>query len=228
MKLFGKPVGLVILDFDGVVLDLMAKYWTILAATAETMHLPLEPIQQYREGHYNGTRKGSSRFSVVVRECWPHLSEEEAIAYYWRFRAEEERIGYSVVPGSVAAIGQLREYGVPVTVCTMNDERAMAWKLASAGMKPGMVDLIITRESAGYEKPDPRILDPAFQRFGVPAAAMWYVGDWYADIEVARDAGAEFIAVLSGGIPRHAFIREGVADDHIIGSLADLSQLIEP
>jgi hypothetical protein len=35
-----------------------------------------------------------------------------------------------------------------------------------------------------------------------------------------------FIAVLSGGIPRHASLREGIPEDHIIARLQDLLSLV--
>jgi hypothetical protein len=36
-----------------------------------------------------------------------------------------------------------------------------------------------------------------------------------------------FIAVLWGGIPRHAFLREGIPEDHIMARLQDLLRLVQ-
>ncbi|MBI4132097.1 MAG: HAD family hydrolase [Candidatus Sungbacteria bacterium] len=226
MKLFGNEVRLGILDFDGVVVDLMANYGTILRQAARLRGLPLEPIEAYLAGHCDGSNRGHPRFSIIVRSLWPWLSENDARAYYWAFRGEEERIGYPPIPGSIEAIGWLRENGIMVALCTMNDERAIASKLKHAGIDPAWFHSIATRERAGYEKPDPRILEPIFADVSVKSGDSFYVGDWYADIEVANRAGIPFVAVLSGGLPRHAFIREGVPEDHIIGSLAELPKLI--
>lgn len=226
MKLFGKLLELVILDFDGVVLDLMARYWEILEIVAQAHRLNPDSIQQYREGHYNGTRRGSPRIRGTVQELWPHLGDEAATACYLAFRAEEERTGYPPVPGSIETIRWLKERGVSVALCSMNDQRAMGWKLKMAELDVSSFDSVVTRERAGCDKPDPRIIDPIFSDVPVPKAKSVYVGDWYADIELCRAARVPFLAVLSGGIPRHAFIREGVPEDHIIGSLADLPKLI--
>jgi hypothetical protein len=35
------------------------------------------------------------------------------------------------------------------------------------------------------------------------------------------------MAVLSGGLPRHAFLREGVAEDHTLARLQDLLRLVQ-
>lgn len=229
MKLFGKPLGLVILDFDGVVLDLMASYWMLLRTTAEKLGLSTEPVEVYERKYRSGLARDSNpRFTTLVRELWPELVEEEALRYYWAFRTEEERVGYPPIPGSIETVLWLLRRQARVAICTMNDRRAIAWKLRCAGVDPTWPITVCTREDAGYEKPDPRILGPIFLETGVLRGSAVYVGDWYADIEVARGAGVEFIAVLSGGVPRHAFIREGVPDDHIIGSLADLPKLVEP
>lgn len=226
MEIFGKKVRLCILDFDGVVLDLMARYGTILVQTAQVRGLPLDPIVTYLAGHRNGTDRGSPRFSVLVRSMWPKLSEAEAMAYYWAFREKEERIGYPPIPGSIEILHWLRENDMAIALCTMNDDRAMAWKLKRGGIDPNWFNSIVTRERAGYEKPDPRILEPIFADVNCGPDDSFYVGDWYADIEVASRAGVPFVGVLSGGLPRDAFIRDGVPDDHIITSLAELPKLV--
>lgn len=226
MRIFGIEVRLGILDFDGVVVDLMASYEAILRSTAQKRGLPQGPVEAYLAGHLNGTHRGHPRFSVLVRSLWPALSEEEAMAYYWAFREEEEYVGYPPIPGSIDTIHWLRQNGIAVALCTMSDERAIAWKLERGGIDPSWFDSIVTRERAGHEKPDPRILDPIFADVGLGPRESFYVGDWYADIEAARRADVQFIAVLSGGIPRHAFIREGVPEDHILDRLSDLPKLI--
>ena len=83
-------------------------------------------------------------------------------------------------------------------------------------------------EGANADKPDPAILLPIFQAIPVSLEEACYIGDWYADIEVAHAAKIRFIAVLSGEVPRHAFVREGVPEDHIIPRLADLKTLVTP
>lgn len=45
-------------------------------------------------------------------------------------------------------------------------------------------------------------------------------------LDAARAAELRFIAVLSGEVPREAFIREGVPEDHILERLADSPKLI--
>jgi len=80
---------------------------------------------------------------------------------------------------------------------------------------------------SGHPKPDPKALDPIFTGIPVPREHAVYVGDWYLDVDTARGAGVRFIAVHSGGIPRHAFLREGIPEDHIIARLQDLLRFVQ-
>jgi phosphoglycolate phosphatase-like HAD superfamily hydrolase len=61
----------------------------------------------------------------------------------------------------------------------------------------------------------------------VPRHHAVYVGDWYPDVDTARGGGVRFMAVLSGGIPRHTFLREGIPEDHILDRLHDLLRLVQ-
>jgi len=47
MELFRKPLKLIILDFDGVVLDLFASYPKILKTVAAEMGLPLDAVDRW-------------------------------------------------------------------------------------------------------------------------------------------------------------------------------------
>src|SRR3989338_4539182 len=229
MELFGKSLKLIILDFDGVVLDLFASYTKILAAVAKEIGLPLDAIDRWRESHKNGTLRGNPRFKKGIKtDLWPHLTDQETENFYWRFRELEEKIGYPEIPDSIKTIQWFRERGVRVALCTMNDERAISWKLRSINLGRDMLDFVCTREVANADKPDPAILRPIFEAIPVPLEEACYIGDWYADIEVAHAAKIRFIAVLSGEVPRHAFLKEGVPDDHIIPKLSDLKALVTP
>ncbi len=229
MELFGKPLKLIILDFDGVVLDLFASYPKILKTVAAEMGLSLDAIDRWHARHRDGTLHGNPRFKKGIKtDLWPHITDEDAEKFYWRFRELEEKIGYPEIPSSIKTIQWFRERGVRVALCTMNDERAISWKLNSINLGRDMLDFVCTREVANADKPDPAILRPIFEAIPVPFEEACYIGDWYADIEVAHAAKIRFIAVLSGEVPRHAFLREGVPDDHIIPKLSDLKALVVP
>ncbi len=225
MKLFGNPLELVILDVDGVILDLMACFQKNLEAAASQADLPIAPIKDYFTAVAAGMRHHHAGFTQAVRDWWPGLDDGAVRRVEQYFRAEERRNPYPPVAGATEAIVWLRARLIPVALCTTNNQETLTHRLKAAGINPGWFATASTWESI-HPKPDPRALDPIFGSMTVPRSHSVYVGDWYPDLEVARGAGVRFIAVLSGGIPRHAFIREGVPGDHIIERLADLPKLI--
>ncbi|MGH7643709.1 MAG: HAD family hydrolase [Candidatus Dormibacteria bacterium] len=59
-------------------------------------------------------------------------------------------------------------------------------------------DAALFSSEIGWRKPDPRIFAEMLRRLGLPAAAVWFVGDeWEADIEGATGAGMR--AILAPG-----------------------------
>jgi phosphoglycolate phosphatase-like HAD superfamily hydrolase len=83
------------------------------------------------------------------------------------------------------------------------------------------------RVRAGTPSWTPKALDPLFRAIPVRREHAVYVGDWYPDVDTARAGEVRVIAVLSGGIPRHAFRREGIPEDHILARLQDLLRLVD-
>ena len=92
----------------------------------------------------------------------------------------------------------LREAGKTLVVATSADDEEMHAILEQARVG----DLIPRRTSsddAGRSKPDPDIVQAALARAGTPAAAAVMIGDTPYDIEAARRAGVDCIALRCGG-----------------------------
>ncbi len=226
MQLFGHPLKLVILDVDGVILDLMAGFERHLQAAAAQLHLPTAPIRDYLTAVHCGARHSFASLPEAIQAWWPMLSQSDTRQFVAGFRTIEREHPYPPVEESLAAIHWFRRHRIPVALCTTNDRQTLTHRLRSAGVDPGWFTAASTWDS-GYPKPDPRALDPIFAALPVPREHAVYVGDWYPDVETARGGGVRFIAVLSGGIPRHAFLREGIPEDHIIARLRDLLSMVQ-
>ena len=227
MQFFGKPLRLVILDVDGTILDLWACFRQNLVTAAQRLSLPIEPIDEYLTNVRLGTIHGEAALSEGVRKFWPWLTLVQAHEYSAYFREEEQRTPYPPVPGAIEAIQWLRAQEIPIALCTTNDVPTLEYRLYAAGIDPLWFAATSTGEYQ-YRKPDPRAFDPIFEKLGADRETAVYIGDWYPDVEAARGAGITFVAVLSGGIPRHAFIHEGVPEDHIVEGLSNLPNLIAP
>lgn len=225
MKLFGNPARLFIFDVDGTLLDLLACFQKNLEQATQKMMLETWPIGKYLEGVFAGQIKGEPNFSKLIKKLWYRLKEKEIAIFERHFREEESSNPYPALDGSREIIRWLLKQQVFCALCTNNPLNILIERLLAADFNPMWFAAISTLD-CGFAKPDPRMFEPIFQAVPVPKREAVYVGDWYADFEAARAANIEFIAVLSGGIPRHAFLREGVPEDHIIERVSDLQYLM--
>jgi HAD superfamily hydrolase (TIGR01549 family) len=96
------------------------------------------------------------------------------------------------LPGCRAVLQQLqRRYRLGVV--TNGIDRVQRARLAASGLAP-LFDVIVTSQSCGYAKPDPRILNVALEAIGTAPRDALYVGDDPAtDGVAARAAGVRFV-----------------------------------
>jgi len=85
-------------------------------------------------------------------------------------------------------------------------------------------EVIITQESTKKHKPDSEPLLLACKKLCVKPRETVYVGDRLIDFETAKNAGTDFIGILSGGTSREEFKKVGVKK--IINSLGELLNII--
>lgn len=226
MKFLGKLLEALICDVDGVILDLRRYFKQNFVNAAIQCGLPPDPFIEYLTLLDAGAIRGHASLSRLIREFWPGLDAAKAAEFRECFRNEERINPYPPIAGSIETIHWFRERGIPVAICTTNDRKTLKHRFEAAGIDLEWFAAISTWDD-GHPKPDPRALDPIFAKVRVKRKHTVYVGDWYPDLEAARGAGVRFVAVLSGGIPRWAFLREGVPNSHILNRLADLPKIIE-
>jgi putative hydrolase of the HAD superfamily len=78
-------------------------------------------------------------------------------------------------------------------VVTNGIDRVQRARLAASGLAP-LFDVIVTSQSCGYAKPDPRILQVALEALRAQAREAVYVGDDPAtDGAAAAAAGVRFV-----------------------------------
>ena len=226
MDLLGMPIELLILDVDGVILDILAGLQRNLEATALRFGLPIDPIAKSIAHIAAGKMriKGNARDST--RMLWPHLSESEICEFVRCFYEIERLSPYPLIEGSAEALSFFRKRGICLALATNNPAKVLGWRLAAAHIDPSWFCAIVTKDSP-YCKPHPQTFDIIFQHAGVARNRACYVGDLQIDWDTARDAGVTFIAVMTGGVPRHAFMAEGIPHTHIFDRLSDILYHIE-
>jgi len=140
------------------------------------------------------------------------------------------RAGWSPFPDVLPTLDWLRERGLAMGVLTNAHADLQAEKLAATGL--GDLPLLVTLDTFGVGKPDPRVFRAAADRLGVAPEEALYVGDEFdIDARAAADAG------LHGAwLRRPGHAKGGLHDDdpaaatsagvHVLASLAQLPQLL--
>ena len=226
MKFFGKELKLLICDVDGVLLDLMANFDKNLPNAAKEMGLDTRPIMQYIKDLGLGNRNAFSNIHDNIKWLYPHLTQKEVEKLSERFKKQENKNPYPPIHGSKIIIARLSRL-IPIALCTTKELPTLKHHLEYAGFNLTWFSFVSSWEN-GYPKPDPRALTIITDSLQIPKENALFVGDLYPDFECAKTAGIEFVATLSGGIPKYAFLREGVQEDHIVEILFDIVKIIDP
>ena len=176
----------VVFDLDGTVADTIGL---IIASYDHALNNVL--------GHRPDPRQVRTWIGRTLRatfgEQWPGHVDELVDTYRAWNRANAPRLiaGYPGVPELVA---DLAAAGITAGIATSKGREAAVETLQLAG-----VDLPVTvaMEDTALHKPNPEPILLALERLGCTGPAV-YVGDAVVDIEAARAAGPDSIAVSWG------------------------------
>jgi putative hydrolase of the HAD superfamily len=133
-------------------------------------------------------RYWEERFALLLRAVGvTERAEEYARAMYDSFLAAGD---YEVDPEALPTLDALRRRGLVVGVIS-NAPRGLEHVLASMGVRD-FLDIIVSSEDVGVEKPDPAIFYLALQQAGLSASEAMYVGDEYGtDVLAAQKVGLQ-------------------------------------
>ena len=84
------------------------------------------------------------------------------------------------------------------------------------------IDEVTSKDDVEQSKPDPDIVQTALDKAGLDASDAMFVGDTVWDVEAARRAGLDCVAVLSGGIAEH-----DLRDAGAVAVYRDVKHLLE-
>jgi phosphoglycolate phosphatase-like HAD superfamily hydrolase len=226
MHLFGNPLELLILDVDGVILDVRSRLRGALERTAALLGLSIEPLAAAFDATITSPLVAGG-LNKQVEALWPHLDYDGVQNFCWTLQKDRRERPWPLIPGSYETLAWFRGRKIPLALCTTNDLMTLEHQLDAVEIPLGWFSALSTRES-GHPKPDPRALTMIIDPLGVSGHHTIYVGDWEPDLLAARGAGIRFIACLSGGVPYGFFTSRGVPARHIIRQLSELPALTAP
>ena len=105
-------------------------------------------------------------------------------AYWTGYFAEMQRD-----EACLETLAEIRKHDMSTAWITSFTTRRQVQKLEKLGLTSA-VDLLLTTEEAGFEKPDGRLVDLALARLGGPPKTAWMVGDSLSQDQPTAEARA--------------------------------------
>ena len=183
---------LVVFDWDGTVVDSVPNIVEALKRSAIDLQLPVLEDPSY---------KGVIGLSLVpaAQALYPDAKDDviaEYIEGYIRHVRALDEQAPQAFKGALAGIKQLRKQGVKLAVATGKGRTALQTSIEANGFD-SLMDLCKTSDDA-RSKPDPDMLEQLLNELDVPREQALLVGDSGFDLQMAKNAGIDRVAVSYG------------------------------
>lgn len=195
----------VVFDVDDTLCDSAAAFGAGLARALRAF-IPDLPESRYAEAlemwradehhHYREYTRGECSFDeqrrrraneLHARFGGPHLDQSAYLRWRDLFWGTFES-AWRACPDAAPCVDALVAAGVRVGALTNASEDVQSRKLAACGLS--CVPLLVTMDTFGFGKPDPRVFREACRRLGLEPAETLYVGDEFdVDAQAACAAG---------------------------------------
>jgi len=145
--------------------------------------------------------------------------KSHAILHEVEMKAAEEG---KLIPGTKAALKELRRKGIKIGIITRNCEDAVRKVFPSIN---SFCDVFVSRNSVKKVKPHPDHLTYAMERLKTSGDEALMVGDHIIDVQAGRSVGMKTVGVLTGKTKRKEFERAGA--DYILRDASEVCKLLE-
>ena len=187
---------LVIFDWDGTLMDSTGRIVDCLCLAAADTRLPVLAPERARSIIGLGLPE-------AIRSLYPGISPDDAETmrqHYARHFIAAEAVPSSLFPGVRELLDELAGSGVQMAVATGKSRRGLERVWQGSDLAGYFVASRCADESRS--KPHPAMVHELLDELGVTADKALVVGDTSFDLEMARNAGVESVAVSWGAHPR--------------------------
>jgi phosphoglycolate phosphatase len=188
---------LIVFDWDGTLIDSAGTIVECIQAASREMGLPVPEADRAR--HVIGLGLHDS-----LRHAVPDLPRERyrdfAALYRSHFLARENSM--SLFPGVPQLLSGLAQRGHLLAVATGKSRAGLDRALQASGL--GAYFRASRCADETDPKPHPAMLLELLQELGTEPQRALMVGDTSHDLEMARNAGVDAVAVSYGAHPEHA------------------------
>jgi phosphoglycolate phosphatase len=216
----GELPALAMFDLDGTLVDSVPDIARAVDATLADFELPAAGQERVRDWVGRGSRRLlADAFTHALGEAPAELLLEQALSRYLQRYLEDCSAGTVLLPGAAELLAALRAQGVALA-CVTNKPQAITRRLLEALRIDGVFAACIGGDSGAGTKPDPGPLRAIMAQLGAAPAQALMIGDSRHDVDAARAAGVQVIA-LEGGY-NHGESIVAAAPDRVIGALGEL------
>ena len=209
MKYRSEKVNAVLFDLDGTLVETNIDFSLMKrTVTAFALESGLSPEDMQGLDILGVVKRTQQHVSRALGPAAGDAARRRSLAALEDIEMQRAAVA-TEIPGACEAIAQLRRRGVKVGVVTRNHRCAAQASMRRCGIT---ADVVITREDADRQKPEPDQMLLAMDKLGVDPENTVVVGDHRIDIVGGKRAGAYTIA----------FLREGVAEDFFSAVEPDL------
>lgn len=177
----------VLLDFDGVIMDTETHYTVFWDKIGETF---------LDRSNFGMTVKGQS-MNLIYGKYFVGKYESLRDEMTEKINHMELEMEYSYIPGALSFIKELKERNVPTAIVTSSDDRKMNLVLKQHPELPDLVDYIVTADQFKDSKPNPECYLLAMSKLGVEAKDCVVFEDSTYGIEAGKAAGAFVVGVAT-------------------------------
>ena len=189
-------------DWDGTLMDSAAVIALSLRSACGDLDLPVPSEEQARYVIGLGLHDAMAHILPGVDPLhYPRVVER------YRVHFLKHDAGTTLFPGVAETIAALRDAGFLLAVATGKSRRGLDRALAATGLKSYFHASRCADE--GHVKPQPGMLLELMSELGVTAPRTLMIGDTTHDMEMARAAGAQRLAVCYGAHAKDALLGYG-------------------
>ena len=194
---------LIIFDWDGTLMDSVAKIVRCFTAALEDAGAPDPGEDAIR--HIIGLGLGEA-----VTELLPvadAATREQVVERYRQHFLHLDQTGMELFPGVRAGLEDLSAQGYMLAIATGKARRGLDRVLRDTGMAHLFCATRCADEA--FSKPHPRMLEDILEQTGFDAGRALMVGDTTYDMQMARHAGIDGLAVTYGVHGRELLAEHG-------------------
>jgi len=210
------PIGLVIFDCDGVLIDSEPVSRQLLAAEAAELGWPMQPDDMKRFTGLTWTAIKPVFEAAIGRALpldWPSRLQARLVHIMGE--------GVPAMQGAREVLEAVAAMGLPYRVASNSSHEEMAEKFGFTGLMPLVAGRTHSARDVARGKPAPDLFLAAAAAEGVAPGLCLVVEDSVPGITAAQAAGMRVFALAPEGVPAGL----SRAPDHVVGCLAELPAL---